>query len=188
MAAAAEAARRTTYLEAVALYERGLQALQQRRYAEAAGVLRSVLTQYPDEKELHERVRLYLKVCERQTVPEPPAPKTAEERVYAATVAINSGAYDEGVRQLEAVERAEPDNDHAHYMLAVAHSLRGDRGRALHHLQRAVALNAENRELARRDADLETLREADGFREALATPSQGRRDRRPAPRLRGASR
>src|SRR5262245_41480057 len=49
---------RTTYIEAVSLYERGLQALQVHDYTGARDVFRSVLSRYPEEKELHERVRL----------------------------------------------------------------------------------------------------------------------------------
>src|SRR5574342_1351459 len=52
--------RRSTYFDAVALYERGLEALQRHDYRQATDLLQSVLRQYPDEKELHERVRLYL--------------------------------------------------------------------------------------------------------------------------------
>ena len=50
--------RRSTYFEAVAVYERGLEALQRHAYSDAASLLESVLRQYPEEKELHERVRL----------------------------------------------------------------------------------------------------------------------------------
>ena len=66
--------RRTTYYEAVALYERGLEALQRHDFSDAAEILESVLRQYPDEKELHERVRLYLNICERQATPKEPTP------------------------------------------------------------------------------------------------------------------
>src|SRR5262245_36262606 len=50
--------RRSTYFEAVALYERGVEALQRHDYRQASAILESVLRQYPEEKELHERVRL----------------------------------------------------------------------------------------------------------------------------------
>ena len=56
----------STYFEAVALYERGLEALQRHDYQQALDLLESVLRQYPEEKELHERVRLYLNICQRQ--------------------------------------------------------------------------------------------------------------------------
>ena len=63
-------ARRSTYVEAVALYERGLEALQRHDYGKAEALLESVLRHYPEEKELHERVRLYLNICQRQARPE----------------------------------------------------------------------------------------------------------------------
>ena len=76
--------RRTTYIEAVALYERGLEALQRHAFADAADLFDSVLRQYPDEKELHERVRLYLNICQRHATPKEAAPQSQEERLYAA--------------------------------------------------------------------------------------------------------
>src|SRR5207244_7369321 len=87
--------RRSTYIEAVAMYERGLEALQRHAYAEAARLLESVLKLYPEEKELHERVRLYLNICERQATQREAAPQTIDERLYAATLAINGGPYDQ---------------------------------------------------------------------------------------------
>src|SRR4030088_1828707 len=83
--------RRTTYFEAVALYERGLDALQRHEYDRASNLFSSVLEQYPEEKELQERVRLYLNVCERQAIARKAAPETIDERLYAATLAINGG-------------------------------------------------------------------------------------------------
>src|ERR1051326_3352904 len=77
--------RRTTYVEAVALYERGLELLQRHAYREAADAFDRVLKQYPDEKELHERARQYLNVCQRQTAPRESSPQTIDERLYAAT-------------------------------------------------------------------------------------------------------
>src|SRR5207245_2018335 len=59
--------RRSTYVDAVALYEQGLELLQRHDYGAAADRLESVLRLYPDEKELHERVRLYLNVCRKHS-------------------------------------------------------------------------------------------------------------------------
>ena len=169
--------RRSTYFEAVAVYERGLEALQRHAYAEAAGLLESVLRQYPEEKELHERVRLYLNICQRQATQREAAPQTIDERLYAATLAINGGQYDQAIAHLRLVRDEDPDNDHALYMLAVAHAPRQEPAEAVAHLERAIALNPENRALARTDPDLEPLREDDAFRATLEAPI-GRADRR----------
>ena len=165
---------RSTYFEAVALYERGLEALQRHAYKQATDLLESVLRQYPEERELHERVRLYLNICQRQATQREAAPQTIDERLYAATLSINGGQYDQAIAHLRLVRDEDPDNDHAIYMLAVAH------------LERAIALNPENRALARTDPDLEPLRGDDAFRSALETPPGTRIDRRPPIKTRSA--
>jgi tetratricopeptide (TPR) repeat protein len=179
-------AHRAGYVDAVALYERGLDALQRHDYPGAAQLLKSVLEKYPEEKELHERVRLYLNVCERHATPPETGPRTIDERLYASTLAINGGKYDQAISHLRLVRDEDPDNDHALYMLAVAHAQRGEHAEALAHLERAIALNPENRGLAKRDPDLEPLRGHESFRGALDTAPLPPGARRPAIRTRTA--
>ncbi len=157
-----------TYHDAVAMYERGLQALQRRDFAASAAALRNVIERYPDERELLERARLYLKVCEREMEPkEPPAPKTADEWVYAATVSLNADDEAAAVDHLRRALDTDPRHANAHYMMAVASMRRSDSATALEHLQQAIALNPDNRSLARQDPDFDALREQPGFRAAL---------------------
>jgi Tfp pilus assembly protein PilF len=162
----------------VAIYERGVQALQRHDYQAAAGFFRTVLDRYPDERELLERARLYLRVCERETARQPQEPRTPAERVYAATMALNAG---DPARALDHLQRAlaeDPDSDHGHYTMAVVLGMRGRVEEALEHLRNAIGLNPDNRSLARQDPDLESLRAAAGFRAALETaPFASRRAR-----------
>jgi Tfp pilus assembly protein PilF len=174
--------RKPTYHEAVAMYERGLQALQRRDFAASADALRTVIERYPDERELLERARLYLKVCERELEPKEPTPKTADEWVYAATVALNAGDEATALRHLQRALTEDARHDHAHYMMAVASVRRNDPTAAVDYLRRAVSLNPENRSLARQDPELEALRDDAGFRAALDTPPA-----EPAPRAAAAA-
>ena len=119
-------------------------------------------------------MRLYLNICQRQAAQREAAPQTIDERLYAATLAINGGQYDEAIAHLRLVRDEDPDNDHALYMLAVAHAQRGEHAEAVAHLERAIALNPENRALARSDPDLEPLRDDEAFRAALEAPSGAR--------------
>lgn len=178
--------RRTSYVEAVARYEQGFEALQRRQYGRAADLLRSVLTEYPEEKELHERVRLYLNICERQAAPREANPRTVEERVYAATLALNAGRYDAAVDHLRAVLSEQPGHDHAEYMLAVIATARGRPADALGHLQRALEFNPDNRALALHDPDLEPLRDNEGFRAVIDAAPAPRTDRRKPSKFRGS--
>src|SRR5260221_13637583 len=171
--------RKPTYHEAVAMYERGLQALQRRDFAASADALRAVIERYPDERELLERARLYLKVCERELEPKEPAPKTADEWVYAATVALNAGDEATALLHLQRALAADARHDHAHYMMPVASARRTEVSAALDHLRRAVALNPENRSIARQDPELDSLRDAAAVEAALETPPTQRAPAKP---------
>lgn len=153
------------------MYESGVRALQRHDFEGAAGQFRSIIERYPEERELQERSQLYLRVCERETARRPPTPQTPQERVYAATVALNAGDTAGALDHLRRAIADAPDSDHAHYIMAVALASAGDPGRSLEHLRQAVGLNPDNRGLARQDPDLESVRDLEGFRELLDAPS-----------------
>ena len=169
---------RPDHHEAVALYEQGVAALQQHDYARASSVLRSVLSRYPDERELHERVRLYLNVCDRHMAPSALSPSTPEERVFAATLAFNAGNYDEALAHLRRAANEAPDQDHALYMLATVLTLRNQVDEAAPLLLRAIELNPDNRALARHDPELESLRQFETVRAALEVVLPPKNDRK----------
>jgi tetratricopeptide (TPR) repeat protein len=173
--------RKPGFYEAVAVYERGVQALQRHDFQAAAGFFRTVQERYPEERELLERARLYLRVCERETSRAPSVPKTPAERVYAATVALNSGDHSGALDHLQRALGEDPESDHAHYIMAVALGMRGRVDESLEHLRRAIGLNPDNRALARTDPDLEAIRDHESFRSVLDTPAAANR-RRPARR------
>jgi tetratricopeptide (TPR) repeat protein len=173
------AVRKPGFYEAVAIYERGVQALQRHDYIAAADQFRVILDKYPEERELLERARLYLRVCERETARQPAGPKTPAERVYAATVALNSGDHAGALDQLQRALTDDPESDHAHYTMAVALGMRGRVDEALGYLRNAIGLNPDNRGLARQDPDLESVRGHDSFLSVLDTPAMSRRRSRP---------
>jgi tetratricopeptide (TPR) repeat protein len=169
--------RRPAFYEALAVYETGVRALQRHDFEAAADSLRGVIQRYPGERELVERARLYLQVCERETARRPSGPQTPSESVYAATVALNAGDVDGALGHLNrALERA-PDSDHAHYIMAVALVDKGDPTRALVHLRQAISLNQDNRSVALQDPDLSALHDLDAFRQVLGTPDASVRRR-----------
>jgi tetratricopeptide (TPR) repeat protein len=152
-----------------------VRALQRHDFSTAAEAFRLVIQRYPDERELVERASLYLRVCERETAQVASGPRTTDERVYAATMALNTG---DSAKALEHVQRAleqDPRSDHAHYIMAVVLAARSETSLALGHLRRSIELNPENRSLARQDADLEALRDLDGFSDIVDLNESTRR-------------
>jgi tetratricopeptide (TPR) repeat protein len=147
---------------AVEKFERGFQALQQRQFGKAAELLRAVLNDYADEKELQERARVYLAICERQAGHEA-KPRSFEDRLHAATVIVNRGAFDEALALLRKLENDGPANDYVQYLLTVVYAAVGNAEQALAHLRKAIELAPENLFRAAQDPDLEPLRQDAGF-------------------------
>jgi tetratricopeptide (TPR) repeat protein len=162
--------RKPRFHEAVARYEGAVRLLQRHEFSSAADQFRSVIAGYPEERELLERARLYLRVCERETSRQPAAgPRTPEERVYAATMALNAGELQTALGYLRQALQDNPELDHGHYIMSVALLEAGDTGGALVHLQNAVRLNPDNVSLARQDPDLEGLRASAEFNAVITS-------------------
>ena len=160
---------REAYARAIKLYEKGLKALQRRNFRTAKTAFQQLLDQYPEEKELHDRAKLYLNVCEREAGPKAKPPKTIAERLLAATVALNRRDVDEALSLLGKAAKTCPNDDHLHYMLAVTHALRGDAEAAAAHLNKAIELNPDNQLQAKQEPDFDRIRESKSFLEAIAT-------------------
>jgi tetratricopeptide (TPR) repeat protein len=156
--------------EAVTVFEKGMAALQRHAYAEAAEILKTITAKFPGERALLERVRVYLDLCERELRRKPPAPKTVEERLTAATAALNDGDDDRADSLARSVVTDDADQDLAHYLLAAVAARRGAAEEALTHLARSVALSPEAGAQARFDADFEVLRSHDDFRRLTEPP------------------
>jgi len=161
---------REAYAKAVALYEKGLKALQRKHYLGATTAFRQVLEQFPEERELHERARLYLNVCERETKPLAKTPKSLDERILAATVALNRRDVDQALLLLRRTASSHRKHDHIQYMLALAHALRNDVEIAAEHLARAIALNPSNRLQAKQEPDFDSIRRTKPFLDAIKPP------------------
>ena len=143
-------------------------------------LLESVLRQYPEEKELHERVRLYLNICQRQATPtrnraaddrRTPVRGDARHQRRPATTRRSPICAWCATRTRTTTTRSTCSPSPTPSATSIAE--------AVAHLERAIALNPENRALARNDPDLEPLRDDDAFRAALESPrARPRSDRR----------
>ncbi len=173
---------RSGYVDAVAIYGQALRTLQQHRYAKAAELLRYVIGTFPEERELIERSRLYVSLCDRHLTPPVAEPGDTHERLYAATLALNAGEPNRAITYLNRVRADDASNDQALYMLAVAHVERGEPTLAIRYLEKAIEANPENRSLARVDPDLEKLRREEGMAALLHASATRRRSARVARR------
>jgi tetratricopeptide (TPR) repeat protein len=158
--------------EAVALFQQGMEALQQHHYGPAAESFKALIDRHPLERALLDRARVYLELCNREMSKRPTEPRTIEERLTAATAALNNGAHDRAESLARGVLAEDPHQDLALYLLAVIEVRRGALDKGLSYLGQAIAISPEARAQARHEPDFEPLFDLPAFQELTELPAQ----------------
>ena len=166
--------------EAMMLFQRGMEALQRHAYGDAAPAFQAILMGFPTERALGDRARVYLELCQREQRRRPPAPRTIEERLTAATAALNNGDDALAEELSRSVLGDDPRHDLALYLLAAVHARRGAIDEALELLGKVIAISPEASAQARQDEDFLPLHDEDAFWKLVEPPigSSGPRRRR----------
>lgn len=158
-------------VEALAVFERGMNALQRHDHKAAAATFKNLLDQFPYEGFLTDRSRVYLELAERELRKRPADEGSVEERLTAATHALNNHNDVEAARLAADVLRIDASQDLAEYLLAVVASRGGDIETALAHLQNAININPECRLQARQDEEFDPLMDSDEFHALIEAPA-----------------
>lgn len=157
---------------AVTVFERAMALLQRHDYQKALGEFEALQLRFPTEGALLERARSYAGLCQRElSRSSNSVPRTVEERLTAATAALNNGEDQLAERLISLVLDQDPRHELAHYLSAVVHARRGATAAALDSLRQAVSISPEVRAQARHDADFESLRSHDAFDRLMADPA-----------------
>jgi tetratricopeptide (TPR) repeat protein len=169
---------------AVAVFQHAMESLQRKQYASAADGFRSLLDRFPGERALGDRSRVYLDLAQRELTRQESNPRTIEERVTAATAALNNDQDAEAERLVRSVLTDDARHDLALYLMAAVEARRGDAEAALTFLGRAIGVSPEVRAQARHDADFDTLRSLEAFQVLVDPPTAGGSPRKPQRRFR----
>lgn len=149
-------------------FEKGVTALQKKRIDDAQRHFLDLIQKHPDEKELVDRARVYLAICERQRRAVQPALTEPEDFYYAAVLEKNRGNV---VEAIEHAKRAARKNGggRVDFLLACCYAQTGDPETALQHLKRAIEEDQRHRIQARHDRDFDPVRDQPEFQELLAS-------------------
>jgi tetratricopeptide (TPR) repeat protein len=125
-------------------------------------------------REIAERARVHVHLCEQKLSKPAPPPKTPADYYNLGVAALNARNLDQAIQLLGKADKAAPNRDEIRFALAAAHALMGNTDAAFEHLEAAIALRPENRYLARHDEDLEPLRADPRFRNLLQADRETR--------------
>ena len=146
-------------------FENGLALFNEGQTSRARAVF-AKLTEDP-VRELAERARVYLRICDQRLSRTTVQLKTADDYYNYAVGLANQGDADESEEYLKKALKLAPDADYVYYALASTYALREDVGGALEFLGKAIELNERNRYQAQNDADFAILLEDPRFTELL---------------------
>jgi tetratricopeptide (TPR) repeat protein len=149
-------------------YDRGVTAFQKKKIDEAERNFIDLIQKYPEERELVDRARVYLTVCERQRRDPRPALTEPEDFYYAAVLENNRGNVSEAIEHLNRAARKNGGGK-VEFLLACCYAQQGDLEAAMGHLQKAIEEDQRNRVLARHDRDFDPMRETPEFQKLLAS-------------------
>jgi tetratricopeptide (TPR) repeat protein len=149
-------------------YDRGVAALQKKKLDEAERHFLDLIQKYPEERELVDRARVYVTICERQRRDPRPALTEPEDFYYAAVLEKNRGNVGEAIEHLKRAARKN-GGGRVDFLLACCYAQQGDLETALSHLQKAIEEDQRHRFLARHDRDFDPVREAPEFQKLLAS-------------------
>jgi tetratricopeptide (TPR) repeat protein len=148
-------------------YDRGVAALQKKKVDEAERHFLDLVQKYPDEKELVDRAKVYLAVCERQKRAAAPAISEPEDFYYAAVLEKNRGNVGEAIEHLKRAAKKNGGGK-VDFLLACCYAQQGEIVSTVEHLRRAIEEDQRNRILARHDRDFDGVRTAPEFQDLLA--------------------
>ena len=151
--------------------ERGVTQLHKQNYTDAQRHFEAIISGFPQEKELLDRVQSYVRICRSKLERRPAHPRKPEDYFYLGVIKANEANYSEAVECLDRALNASPGDEKIHYVMASTLALDGRRQEALKHLQEAIELNATNRVHAKNDPDFEPIRDDDMF-QSLVYPDE----------------
>jgi tetratricopeptide (TPR) repeat protein len=150
-------------LASIKQYESAVRLLYAQNFERAKLALEKLIQTFVEDKEILERAKSHLRLCEQKIARKPPAPRSVEDLYNVAVALMNEGKYQESIEHLNKALKTRPDCDYVLYALAASHCLTGNIDGALKNLRAAITLKPENRFLAQQDYDFEPLMQDSRF-------------------------
>ncbi len=137
-------------------------------FEKAIRCFEDLIMEHPEEPEIQERAKVLIHACEKKLHEKARTVLRSADDYYNVAIAeLNRRELGSAIQHLEHALKLAPKADHVLYALAAASAIQGDRDNALQYLRQAIHFRPENRFLAARDADFESLLEDPDFKQVV---------------------
>ena len=157
---------------AIQAYEAGIKLMHTDEFEKAIRHFEDLIATHPEEPEIQERAKVLLQACETKIQNRGKKQlRSADDYYNLGITELNRRELNSALEHLQHALKLLPKGDYILFALATASALDGNRALALHYLKESIGLRGENRFLAARDSDFESLHDDPEFRQ-LVTPSE----------------
>jgi tetratricopeptide (TPR) repeat protein len=161
---AKEKAKKDAYEKALAVYSQAVKAFRKNDCQKVKEYFKSLQDKHPVERELVDRAKIYLAICENRQKKDTIPLKTFEDYFLYAVYKINQEDFAEAVKLLEKARAKEPKEGKAVYLMALAYCQMGEVDKCLESLKEAVHLDKFFGILARNELNFEPIWEDRKFK------------------------
>lgn len=157
MAKDKEKAKKDEYQKTLAAYNLVMKDFHKKHYEKASQSIMAFLEKCSSEKELVDRARIYLKICENQLKKAPEALKTFDDYYESSIIKINENEPDEALKLLEKAQKMKPEEGKIFFLMADALCLMEKEDECLGNLRKAIQIDESFAVLAQNEPDFEPL-------------------------------
>jgi tetratricopeptide (TPR) repeat protein len=167
--AAPERVRSKHFSSAIQAYEAAIKLMHAEQFEKAIGCFEALIAEHPEEQEIQERAKVLLHACEKKIQEKARTVlRSADDHYNVGIADLNRREIGSAIDHLQQALKLMPKADHILYALATANALQGNRDQALQFLKQSIHHRPENRFLAARDTDFESLQEDADFKQLVA--------------------
>ena len=159
-----EKSKKDAYERALSAYGDAVREFQKGKLDKAKEMFQSFLEKYNFEKELVDRVQVYLKIIEERSKKDSVSLKTSDDYFFFSVYKLNSGDYEGALKILEKALASGQDEARVYYLMANAYTRQGKNEEALDFLKKAFQKDKFYRILAQNETDFEPLWEDKKFK------------------------
>lgn len=147
----------SSYSQAVKAFRRG-DCSKTKQYFEA------FIEKYPLEKELIDRAKIYMKICEDKGKKDDFALKDFNDYYEMGVYNLNKGAYEEAIKLFNKALEKDSDEGKIFYLIGKAHFLMGDKDKFLDNLKSAIQVDKSFKIFAQNDMDIDDIKNDKKFK------------------------
>lgn len=138
------------------------------QYAEALSAFEQLRNHSLLDFTLADRIQTHVEVCKLRLGIDEIKPKAAEELYLAGVINLNRGKFEEGIAYLSQATGKDKGNDAYIYSLACAYARNKQHEEALENLNKAIAINPDNKIYASNCDDFSFLHEDENMSDLLS--------------------